>query len=106
MYEPSKRKGNKDQEGTVYMDATLVQLVQKAMFDYDLKFSDLARRALSHYIKNVLPLSQQKPMNPMGNWQANGSNNGLPQAGNSPANNTFTLDQVAQLMILMQKVQK
>lgn len=105
MY-PTQRKSNKDQEGTVYMDTELVQMVQQAMFDYDLKFSALARRALLHYIKHVLPLSQHKPMNTRGNQPVNDSRNGLSQAGNSPANGALTIEQVAQLLNLVQKVQK
>lgn len=103
---PIKRKSNKDQEGTVYMDSSLAHMVQQAMFDYDLKFSDLARRALVHYIKHVLPLSQHKPMNTRGNSPVNDSNNGPYQTGNLPANGALTIEQVAQLFNLMQQVRK
>lgn len=88
------------------MDSSLAHMVQQAMFDYDLKFSDLARRALVHYIRHVLPLSQHKSMNTRGNLPVSDSHNGPYQAGNLPANGALTIEQVAQLFNLMQKAQK
>lgn len=75
---------------------------QTTSFDRGIKIVDLHTRIT----KQKSLASQHKPMNTRTNQPVNDSRNGLSQAGNSPANGALTIEQVAQLFNLMQKVQK